>query len=344
MRPPTVPIDESGAARAVARARAVFAGAALVAAACAPEPAPTSPVDDPAAWDVDASVDWVPRPAAARPLLAVDAPVDDVAVELFAGETYVAYAAAGAIVVVASPDDGATWRDETTIGPSLGPSSPRLVVVDDALWLVLAAAEAPSSLRRTARRGPGDWSPLARFGAVGEAPWEAKARADVGLLSTTVGDRAHLRTSTGEGPWTHVDPQRPDVTAGATQPSFELSAGGALHAVLRSALGGGHGSPVCTATAGDLAAWTCVEEIAGLRVVDPHLLRHGDDLYVVARAEGATETTLYALDVDEARLEPLFDLAVGGAARRTGLHTFVVVGPTDDGVGAVDVAFNAPAR
>ena len=128
------------------------------------------------------------------------------------------------------------------------------------------------------------------------------------------------------------------------------------------------GSVVCVAGPDDYARWDCPNESDPNRYDSPHLFRHGDEIYVIARRDidgpfdlgrddltfeqrkgfylveyslRPKRTALYRLDQAERRLVHLRDLPGFGdtafpSVRRVGPHEFLVANYTSPVGGDVD--------
>lgn len=370
---------------------------ALVASCAPPGPLP-SPSDDPADWAVDPSVEYAPSfseprfvvPSDGLPVL-TNAANNNVALELFDGRLFLAwrtapthFASADAeLHVVSSLDAGETWNEEHRIALGSDVREPNLFVLAGTLWLTFFQggtdpyAFEPQGLWRTRRLADGAWTELESWGEPTEVPWDIKRRGGRALMTMYSGEhygsgvpevRVHLRGSADGTAWTDVDRDRPDVyVGGASEAGFELDEDGGLWAVLRNEDGdaSGFGSLLCHAPAESLAAWECPAQSDPERYDSPKMLRHGDDLYLLARRDVGgpfdqgrddlpldeqrnlyaaaywnrpKRTALYAIDRAERRVVHLVDLPSAGdtafpSVRRTGADTFLIANytsPLDD--------------
>ena len=291
--------------------------------------------------------------------------------------------------VIRSDDGGTTWVGEHLIKMGSDVREPQLISFGGTLWLSFFQAGTnkfafePRGLWRTHRRGPGDWAELEAWGravadpdVVAEVPWDLKLRGGRLLLTSYTGGHydftaeeselaQHLQVSDDGVTWSDVDPGNPDLyVGGASEAGFEIDDDGRLWALLRNEDGDGtgFGSLLCVSSADNIAAWDCPEESDPERYDSPKLLRHGDDLYMIARRDiggpfdqgeddrpledrrlgynadywvRPKRTALYAITETERRVEHLFDLPSAGdtsfpSIRRTGQHTFLVANYTSD--------------
>ena len=377
--------------------RAIAVAAMVV--GCTPTPdIVASPSDDPADWDVDTTVEYQPVlseprfvvPSDGNPVL-TNAANNNVAIELYDGRLFLAwrtapthFASADAeLHVVSSADNGATWVSEHDVALGSDVREPNLYVLAGTLWLTFFEAGTdpyafePLAMWRTHRAADGSWAEPEQWGGATEVPWDIKRRGGRGLLTLYSGNhygsgpsevRVHFRGSADGTDWTNVDRDRPDVyRGGASEAGFEIDDDGGLWAVLRNEDGDdtGFGSLVCHAPADSLSAWECPGESAPERYDSPKLLRHGDDVYLLARRDvggpfdqGADElsieeqrtryaaaywnrpkrTALYRIDKATRSVVHLVDLPSAGdtafpSVRRTGADTFLVANytsPLDD--------------
>ncbi len=383
-----------------ARARSLGPVVLLVAAgACSPDPGiVASPSDDPADWDVDTTVEYRPElseprfvvPSTGLPVL-TNAANNNVAIELYDGRLYLAwrtapthFASADAeLHVVSSADNGESWQGELDVALGSDVREPNLIVLHGTLWLSFFQAGAdpyafePIAMWRTRRAVDGAWAELEQWGGATEVPWDIKVRGGRGLLTMYSGEhygsgvpdvRVHFRGTANGDAWTDVDRDRPDVyRGGASEAAFELDDDGGLWAVLRNEDGdaSGFGSLLCHAPADDLAAWECPSASDPERYDSPKLLRHGDDVYLLARRDVGgpfdqgrddlsledqrtqyaaaywnrpKRTALYRIDKAERRVVHVLDLPSAGdtafpSVRRTGADTFLIANytsPLDD--------------
>ncbi len=366
---------------------------ALAAAACAP----ADPSDDPADWDVDTSVAWEPAVSAAHFVVPSDAlPVvtnasnNNVAIAFFEGRLFLAWRTAPThwasdateMHIVSSGDGGVTWQDEASFSLGTDMREPQLFVVDGVLHFTCFQAGTntfafePKQKWKSRRTSDGAWAELEKWGDdPTEVPWEIKVRGGRAFMTSYSGNhygsgpsdvRVHLKVSDDGERWSDVGAA--DVYAGGcSEAGFEIDADGSAWTVLRNEDGDdtGFGSLVCHAPASDLSAWDCPAAADPERYDSPRMLRHGDDIYLVARRdidgpfdEGRTDldlqqqrdvyaadywtrpkrTSLYRIDKAQRRVVRVMDLPSAGdtafaSIRRTGPDSFLVANytsPVDD--------------
>jgi hypothetical protein len=331
------------------------------------------PDDDPAAWSVDAGVDWQPTiseptwvvPSAALPV-ETQAANNNVAITLAGDRLFMAFRSAPAhfassqttMNVVSSADGGQTWEEELVVALGTDLREPAFLLWDGVLSLSFFEAGAnpaafePRAVWRAERCDVGDWQ-KAPISEGEKVPWDVKIRQGMALRTAYSGDHygdgdlsVHLERSTDGGrSWGPLG-QDPVHQGGDSEVAFELDETGALWAVTRNEDGDetGQGSKVCTAPSGDLSDWSCSDPSDPERYDSPELIRHGEDLYLLARRDvggpfGEDEglipyssrpkrSALYQLLRDEKRVVHLFDIPGVGdtafvSAHRTGAHTWL---------------------
>lgn len=370
---------------------------------CPPAPTqtpfrPVSPSDDPADYNVDTSVAYVPvlsEPRWVVPALVPEetptyASNNNVGIALYDGRIFMGWRTSEThwasentvIYVISSPDWGESWEHEASWELGSDAREPLFYVWDDVLTFTFFQAGTnpfvfePVALWRTQRNLSGDWSELTTWGAGEEVVWDIRKRN--GRLYRT----SYVGNHYGDGPsdvdvlfkvsddgetWTSVEGGPVTYNGGASESSWEFDAEGKLWAVLRNEDGdaSGFGALLCSAPAGRLAPWDCPSQSDPERYDSPRMLRHGDDLYLVARRDiggpfdlGDEEltlqdqrrryaaaywdrpkrTALYRINRDEGRVEHLLDFPSAGDTAfpsivRTGPHTFLIANytsPVDD--------------
>ncbi len=273
-----------------------------------------TPSDDPAAWTVDTGVAWVPSvseptwivPGEGLPVQP-QAANNNVAIALAGGRTFVAWRSAPThfasaeteLHVMSSATGGAPWDHEATFAVGADVREPAFLVRDGVLSLSFFEAGSnpfafePHAVWRAERCGLGQWT--AETISEGEkVPWDVKVRAGLALRTAYSGDHygdgklsMHLETSVDQGrSWAPLGAD-PVSMGGDSEAAFEIARDGSLWAVTRNEDGDttGKGSKVCTAPADDWSAWTCPTVSDPERYDSPELLRHGNDLYLLARRD-----------------------------------------------------------
>jgi hypothetical protein len=342
------------------------------------EPGPSCEVltddlpDDPAGFDVaeiDAFAPTVSEPRFLVPSEALpvtpQASNNNVALTHAGGRWFLAWRTAPThfassetqMQVISSADDGLTWDHEATFALGTDVREPAFLLHDGVLSLSFFEAGAnplafePIAVWRAERCGAGDWSaePISEGEKV---PWDVKVRGGLALRTAYSGDHygagdlaLHFeRSDDGGRTWAPfgVDPVS---FGGDSEAAFEIADDGSLWAVTRNEDGDatGQGSKVCSAPASDWSDWTCSDPSDPERYDSPELIRHGDELYLLARrdvggpfGEDATllpystrpkRSALYRLDRDARQVVWLQDIPGVGdtafvSAWRTGQHSF----------------------
>jgi hypothetical protein len=331
------------------------------------------PDDDPAAWSVDPSVAWTPTvsepqwvvPGAALPVV-TQAANNNVAITLAGSRLFMAFRSAPfhfaseetTMNVVSSLDGGVTWEEELVVALGTDLREPAFLLWDGVLSLSFFEAGTnvlafePKAVWRAERCGVGDWS-LAQISEGEKVPWDLKVRGGEALRTAYSGDHygdgdlsVHLeQSSDGGATWVPygIDPVH---QGGDSEVAIELDEAGGLWAVTRNEDGDatGQGSKVCTAPPEDISDWTCSDPSDPERYDSPELIRHGSDLYLLARRDVGgpfgdddglvpystrpKRSALYQLDRDTKSVVHLFDIPGVGdtafvSAHRTGAHTWL---------------------
>jgi hypothetical protein len=280
------------------------------------------------------------------------------------------------VVSTAHPGQGWTFEAQVALGRDV--REPFLLSVGPRLFLYFAELGTdagrfePGALWRMERLAPGRWSEKERWGGPAEVAWDFKVRQGRVWMTSYRGDRyqarqpqvaLRFRWSPDGVVWN--DTPAPDSTVyrgGVSEAAFEFDAGGTLWAVTRNEDGddSGFGSHLVWAPAGRPWDWQFPARSDPARYDSPRLLRHGNDLYLIARRDPESvfdrgfsawpqmlrrlfllacyslrpkRTTLYHVDTAEHRLVPLFDLPSAGdtafpSIARLGPHEFLVANYT----------------
>jgi hypothetical protein len=341
------------------------------------------PDDDPSAWEVDPAVDWTPAvsepqwvvPSAGLPVV-TQASNNNVAITLAGERLFMAFRSAPyhfasdrtTMNVVSSVDGGATWEEELVVELGTDMREPAFLLWEGMLSLSFfeagtnAIAFEPKAVWRAQRCGPGDWS-LDQISEGEKVPWDVKVRAGMALRTAYSGDHygdgdlsVHLeRSEDGGESWAPLGAD-PVHQGGDSEVAIELDEDGGLWAVTRNEDGDatGQGSKVCTAPPADISDWTCSDPSDPERYDSPELIRHGDDLYLLARRDVGgpygdddgllpystrpKRSALYQIDRATKTVQYLFDIPGVGdtafvSAHRTGAHTWLFANytsPLDD--------------
>lgn len=334
------------------------------------------PSDDPADWD-----DQV-EPGAYTPVLS-DAvwtiPGDGLPVPTFAsnnnvsllvadGVWYLAFRTAPThfawpeteMHVIASADEGATWTFEHTVALGTDVREPSLQLIDGVLSLSFFQggddpfAFEPQAVWRSERCAQGAWVDEVLEPDTTRVPWDRKVRGGVLYRTSYTGEHygdgildLHFDASTDGGRTFAPVGDDPVYHGGNSEAAFEIMRDGTLWAVTRNEDGDatGKGAMVCRGAPGAIGVWDCPAVSDPQRYDSPELIRHGDELYLLARRDlgGAygeddsilpystrpKRTALYRIDQDTREVIPLVDLPSAGdtafvSAWRTGPHTWLL--------------------
>jgi hypothetical protein len=351
----------------------------------------SAPSDDPADYDVDTSVSyklevspprWVVPSAAIPPEARVQPSNNNLDLEHFEDRLFLAWRTGPThfadskveLHVVSSIDGGETWEHETTIAIGADLREPRFVSLGGTLHLYYFEAGAdfyafrPKRIWRITRSAFREWSAPAVYSEKAEVHWDTKVRGGVAYMSSYVGNHylggesaidVFLKRSTDGITWTDVDSNKVNpYHGGVSEVAFELDEDQTLWVITRNEDGddSGFGSHLCSAPSGKLADWSCPARCDPERYDSPKMIRHGKDLYVIARHdiggpfdEGRDDlsmedrrrqyaldywnrpkrTAIYQIDKTARKLVHLLDLPSAGdtaypAVRRTGAHTFLI--------------------
>jgi hypothetical protein len=344
------------------------------------------PSDDPADWEVSGGR-WVPRvseprfvvPDAGLPVSTLAAN-NNVAIAIAGGRTFLAWrtapthfaSAETSIHVVStdapSPATEARWEHEASFSVGADLREPAFLVWDGGISLSFFEAGTnpvafePHAVWHATRCTGGAWqaTPISEGEKV---PWDVKTRDGLALRTAYSGDHygvgnlsVHLeQSSDGGASWAPLGAD-PVSRGGDSEVAFEIGADGRLWAVTRNEDGDatGAGSKVCTAPASDWSAWTCSAASDPERYDSPELIRHGSELYLLARRDVGgpfgpdgdlfaystrpKRSALYRLDQENLSIDWMIDLPGAGdtsfvSAWRTGPHDWLFANytsPLDD--------------
>lgn len=280
------------------------------------------------------------------------------------------------IHVIASSDQGKTWTHEQTISMGTDLREPILFSFKGRLFLYFFEAGSnpitfrPKTMWRLVRESYG-WS-QAQAISDREVPWEIKIHQGKAWMSSYRGNHygldksqieVYFKVSQDGLTWQAVGPQGPVVyTGGVSEVGFEFDSRGNLWAVTRNEDGdaSGFGSHLVTAAAKNLSAWQFPDKSNPERYDSPRLLRHQDELYMIARRDlggpfdrnlnylpwkirrllywitysmRPKRTALYHIDRKNRNIVPLLDLPSAGdtgfaSIVRTGPHSFLAANYT----------------
>jgi len=351
----------------------------------------SAPSDDPNAWTVDTSVAWKPQIGPVRWVVPSDGmPVNNQAsnnnldIEFFEDKLFMAWRtapfhfASDATVmhIVASTDGGVHWVAEAKIALGSDVREPRFLALAGKLQLSFFQAGTnpiefdPKALWHVNREKNGTWSAPVQDSAGKEIVWNMKVRNGVAWRSSYSGNHYQAGTSlisvffkrSSDGLAFSDVGMDPVYFGGVSESAFEIAADGSLWVDLRNEDGddSGFGTLLCHAQAASLGTWECPATSDPNRHDSAQMLRHGNDLYMVARRdvggpydEGLNDlsfddrkskylsdysfrpkrTALYKIDQATLQVVWLQDLPSAGdtaypAIRRTGTHTFLIANYT----------------
>jgi len=274
---------------------------------------PVTPSDDPDDYTVDTTRSYDPflsPPAFVVPSPALPAGVqlqpsnNNCALVFHEGKLFFAFRTSAThfassttrLYVLSSPDMGKTWDLEHEVFMGTDMREPSFVSI--AGRLVFRYFEAgsnplafePKHIWQTVRTGPGQWSAPTTIGDPGEIAWETKVRRGLAYQSSYLGNhygagagQIDVRFSVSDDgtTWKPVDPaQVARYTGGVSEVGWEFDENHVLWAVGRNEDGdaSGFGSLVFT-------DWAHAAQSNPNRYDSPKMLRHGDDLYLIARRD-----------------------------------------------------------
>lgn len=270
--------------------------------------------------------------------------------------------------VMSSPDMGQTWEAEASFAMGTDLREPAFLPWEGRISLSFFEAGAnpaafePRAVWHAERCAAGDWS-LTKISEGEKVPWDVKVRGGRAIRTAYSGDHygdgllsLHLESSPDGGvTWAPLGTD-PVSVGGDSEAAFEIAADGMLWAVTRNEDGDatGAGSKLCSAPADDWSAWTCPDTSDPERYDSPELIRHGADLYLLARRDVGgpfgpsgdlaayslrpKRSALYRIDRDARRVVWLTDIPGVGdtafvSAWRTGPHSWIFANytsPIDD--------------
>ncbi len=327
-----------------------FALAMCLAAACS---GPKDPSDDPLDWQVDTDAEYepvlseprwvVPRlmPAEAKPSKASN---NNVAIQYFGGRLYLAWRTSDLhfplpdtfIHMASSADDGATWRFEKTFSMGHDLREPLFLSLNGSLCFHffegsdIAYEFKALALWRTCMQKDGTWPEPETWGREGEITWDMKVRGGVAYRTSYTGThyeanpelQLRFERSTDGHTWAPISGDGIVYRGGVSEAAFEPDLDGVLWAVTRNEDGDstGFGSHVCSAKAGDWGTWECNPKSDPDRYDSPKMLRHGKDLFLVARRDigGPFDLMTPGINQEDARLQ--YAAAYWGRPKRTALY------------------------
>lgn len=342
------------------------------------------PSDDPADWDVDPGVTWEPVvgeprfvvPSDELPAGLAQPANNNVSLLVADGAWFLAWRTAPThfaspdteLHVVSSRDQGESWVHEHTVALGTDVREPSLFLTGaDQGRVALTffqggtepAAFEPGAVWRSERCVAGSWTDEVIEDDTTRVPWDVKTRGGELLRTSYTGEHyqrdavleLHLERSPDGGRTWEDRGAEVLYEGGSSEAAFELLADGSLVAVTRNEDGDdtGAGAMVCTAPASDLSAWDCPTASDPQRYDSPELLRHGDDVYLLARRDPdgvfgldgsllpystrRKTSALYQVEPSTREVGWLRDVpGVGDTAfpqaRRTGPHSFLVANYT----------------
>ncbi len=259
--------------------------------------------------------------------------------------------------VMSSPDLGETWSFEATWALDADVREPLLVSHGGRLFFSFfeagtnVAAFEPHAVWRTERRGVADWADVTEWGELGEVPWEVRVRDGEAFMTSYFGthydfdapeSEVEVRFHRSDDAWTWEPASGTDDAqvyfGGASEAAFGWDDEGTLWSILRNEDGddSGFGSLLCSAPAGDWAAWECPTTSDPERYDSPRMFEYGGDVWLVARRDvGGPYDQSTAADLADRRWDNL--TAYSGRPKRTALYRI------DRELSAVEHVFDLPS-
>jgi hypothetical protein len=353
-----------------------------------------TPDDDPDAWVVDTTVAYVPTfsaPAWIVPSPALPPQVTPMASNnccglcFHDGRLYFGWRTSELhfaspdtkMYVISSADQGRTWSFELEIALGTDVREPSFVSIGGRLFFRFMSAGKnplafePQHLFRCERLGPMQWTAPVTWGDPTEVAWDVKVRGGRAYQTSYLGNplgggpgKIDLRfsVSTDGISWSPVDPTRPAIyTGGDSECAFEFDETGSVWGVARDEHGDATGFGAHLATAPSAGSvWQFPASADPRRYDSPKMIRHGKDLYLIARRDVGgpydlglnflpfdvrkdlylalysarpKRTSLYSIDRSARTIDWIFDFPSNGdtafpAVWRTGAHTFLVANYT----------------
>lgn len=202
---------------------------------------------------------------------------------------------------VVSSEDEVTWRYETSFSYETDLREPRMLVVNDTLFLYLAELGTnalgfePRGTLVSSMNADGTWAPLERTGPDTLIVWRSRMIGDVAHVIGYTGGKniylfngepldIHLFTTTDGVTLSPLNPTRAVVAnGGGSEADFAIADNGELFAVVRNETGDdiGWGSSLCRAPADDITAWTCHNDPR--KYDSPLMFWYDGEAYLVGR-------------------------------------------------------------
>ena len=206
------------------------------------------------------------------------------------------------LYVMSSPDLGNTWTFEKKITLGTDIREPSMIVMNDQLILHYVElghnplAFEPKQIWQMVKNGDTWGEPVVSTLPKTLMPWEVKERNGYAWMSSYMG--THYSTSNASSVsvyfkksadginWEDVKPESPVLyQGGISEIGWEFDAQGNMWAVGRNEDGdaSGFGNHFFTGKANDLGTWETTEKSDPYRYDSPHMFRHGNDIYMIAR-------------------------------------------------------------
>jgi hypothetical protein len=353
-----------------------------------------TPLDDPALWNVAdgeykatlGPLFWlIPGPVKDLQEIVAQKSNNNVAIEFFENCFFVAsrtgpthFASKKTRMHVASTCDGVKWSYEWTFDGKRDAREPQLVSFNGKLRLYFFAGGtnpfkfSPAKVYMTERISQKLWSAPQEVLEPGDVHWEMKVRG--GKLWTTTYHGSHYQLSGGPArvkvklkvseDGVHFENFRQNdqatYTGGASETGFEFDEAGNLWGITRNEDGdvSGFGSHLVWAAGDDIGLWNLTA--SPISYHSPRMLRHGRDIYLVARRDlgrapydwnqsshwalrrilnwtrfslTAKTTALFKINTAEKKIEHVMDLPGAGdtafpSIRRVNEHRFLIANYT----------------
>ena len=208
------------------------------------------------------------------------------------------------LYVMSSPDLGQTWTYENQVSMQTDIREPSFLVMNDQLILNFVELGSnpltftPQKVWQMIKTESAGWAApqVAPDLPLEIMPWEVKERNGVAYMSSYIGSHystsndskidVYFKKSEDGIHWQDVNPAHPIMyEGGVSEVGYEFDAAGNFFAVTRNEDGdaSGFGSHVVFGSADSIGSWEFPAKSNPFRFDSPHMFRHGDDIYLIAR-------------------------------------------------------------